>query len=184
MVDKVIKKEQLGRKLMRTCLVKGEFRLRSGIVANEYFDKYQFEADPDLLHATALELSTLIPDNTQALAGLELGGVPLVTALSQITRIPALFVRKAAKEYGTRRLVEGGEVNGKRIVVVEDVVTSGGQVVQSSKQLRELGAVIDCVVCVIDREAGGKESLESEGFYFRSLFKFSDLQSSYEADAS
>src|SRR5262245_31231324 len=116
---------------MKTCLIQGEFRLRSGIVVNEYFDKYRFESDPELLNATARELVHLLPPDTQVLAGIELGGIPIATAVSQLTGIPVLFVRKAAKDYGTRRLVEGGDVRGRRVAVIEDVVTSGGQLLQS-----------------------------------------------------
>ena len=169
-------REELGRSLMNACLVRGTFRLRSGAVASEYFDKYRFESDPELLKLTAERLAELVPPETQALAGLELGGVPIATALSQQTGIPVLFVRKLAKEYGTCRLVEGGEVRDKRIVVIEDVVTSGGQLLQSSIQLRDLGATITGVLCVVDREAGGKESLSAAGFNFRSLYTFSELQ--------
>ena len=169
-------REDLGRLLMQACLIRGNFRLRSGAVANEYFDKYRFESDPTLLEATATELRKLLPRDTQALAGLELGGVPLATVLSQLTRIPVLFVRKNAKMYGTCRLVEGGELNGKSVVVVEDVVTSGGQLLQSSIHLRSLGAKVTEVVCVVDRETGGKESLAAEGFELRSLYTFSELK--------
>jgi orotate phosphoribosyltransferase len=169
-------REELGTSLIRTCLIRGEFQLRSGAVSNEYFDKYRFESAPDLLKAIAKRLSGLLPSGIQALAGLELGGIPIATALSQQTGIPVLFVRKSAKEYGTCRLVEGGEVGGKRVVVIEDVVTSGGQLLQSSVQLRSLGAEIAAAICVVDREAGGKESLEGAGFDFRSLYTFSELR--------
>jgi orotate phosphoribosyltransferase len=169
-------REELGSSLIRTCLVKGEFRLRSGMIAREYFDKYRFESDPRLLSATAGELVQLLPGDTQALAGIELGGVPIATAASQLSGIPALFIRKEAKEYGTGRLVEGGDVKGRRLVVVEDVVTSGGQLLQSAVQLRDLGANILSVICVVDRERGGREALSNAGFVFRSLFTFSELQ--------
>ncbi|HEX5437030.1 MAG TPA: phosphoribosyltransferase family protein, partial [Gemmatimonadaceae bacterium] len=124
----------------------GEFRLRSGALASEYFDKYRFEADPQLLSAIATALAPLIPAGTDALAGLELGGVPLATALSLHTGMPALFVRKRAKEYGTCQLAEGGTVSGRRLLVIEDVVTSGGQVIASCQELRALGASVDHAV--------------------------------------
>ena len=97
----------------------GSFLLRSGATASEYFDKYRFEARPDLLAQVAAELAPLVPDDTEVLAGLELGGVPIATALSLHTGIPAAFVRKRAKEYGTQRLVEGAEVSGRRVLIVE-----------------------------------------------------------------
>jgi orotate phosphoribosyltransferase len=95
--------------------------------------------------------------------------------LAQVTGLPALFVRKQAKDYGTCRLAEGGEVTGRRLVVIEDVVTSGGQVVASAADLRGEGAVIDTVLCVIDREAGGVEALAAEGLQLRALFTMSQL---------
>jgi orotate phosphoribosyltransferase len=106
---------------------------------------------------------------------LELGGVPLATMLSQVTGIPARFVRKEAKEYGTCRLAEGGDVDGQRLTVVEDVVTSGGQVVTSCGDLRDRGAVVDVALCVIDREAGGADALTAIGVELRSLFLMSQL---------
>ena len=125
--------------------------LRSGARSTEYFDKYLFESDPALLRAIGEALVPLIPRGTDALAGLELGGIPLATMLSQLTGLPALFVRKEAKTYGTCRLAEGGDVDGRRLTIVEDVVSSGGQVVLSAGDLRERGATVEHAVIVIDR---------------------------------
>jgi orotate phosphoribosyltransferase len=159
----------------------GEFRLRSGVVSDEYFDKYLFESDPALLREIASEMVTLLPSGLDAIAGLELGGIPLVTMLSQLSGIPALFVRKQAKDYGTCRLAEGGEVAGRRIAVIEDVVTSGGQLIESCAALRERGAEIVGVVCVIDREAGGAENLAAHNLRLRALYTVGDLSSSSDA---
>src|SRR5439155_15763673 len=124
--------------------------------STEYFDKYRFEADPGLLRDIAKAMAPLLPPGIDALAGLELGGVPLATALSFETGLPALFVRKQAKSYGTCQLAEGGKVDGKRVVVVEDVVTSGGQVIASSADLRDLGAKVDDDGCIYDRWSCGR----------------------------
>jgi orotate phosphoribosyltransferase len=126
--------------------VTGEFVLRSGRVATEYFDKYLFEADPDLLDEVAVGLAGLVPEGTEVLAGLEMGGIAVVTALARHAGLPCAFVRKAAKPYGTHRLAEGAEVAGRRVLVVEDVVTSGGQVVISAGQLRSWvhGSAMPC----------------------------------------
>jgi orotate phosphoribosyltransferase len=144
-------------------------------VSTEYFDKYLFEGDPTLIRAIAEAMARLVPDGTEALAGLELGGVPLATMLSQVTSLPALFVRKEAKTYGTCRLAEGGELDGRRLTVVEDVVTSGGQVVTSCGDLRERGAVVETALCVIDREAGGPAALAEIGVELRPLYRMSEL---------
>lgn len=166
----------LARRIYDRSHLTGEFRLRSGAVSGEYFDKYLFESDPELLREVSRALVALLPEGVEALAGLELGGVPLATMASQLSGVPALFVRKEAKDYGTCRLAEGGEVAGRRLAVIEDVVTSGGQLIRSCAALRERGADIVAVLCVIDREAGGAESLAAEGLTLRSVFTMSLLR--------
>jgi orotate phosphoribosyltransferase len=156
--------------------ITGRFTLRSGAVSDVYFDKYRFESDPALLREVCEGLAGLLPERAEALAGLELGGVPIATVLSQVTGLPTLFVRKEAKAYGTAQLAEGGPVEGRRLVVVEDVVTSGGQVLTSCAQLRELGADILAVLCVIDREAGGAEALAADGLELRALCTRTQLE--------
>ena len=168
--------ETLAQKLSSVSKLSGEFRLRSGLIADTYFDKYQFESDPELLHAIAMELLPLIPSDTEILAGLELGGVPVCTALSLASGLPAVFVRKKAKEYGTAKLAEGPAIDGRRLLVVEDVVTTGGQVVVSTNDLRERGAIVSTALCVIDREQGGGEILAAEKIELRSAFTRSDIE--------
>jgi orotate phosphoribosyltransferase len=153
----------------------GTFTLRSGQIATEYFDKYRFEADPVLLADIAAALVPLLPPGTEVLAGLELGGVPIATVLSAQTGIPAAFVRKEAKAYGTARLAEGADIVGKRVTVIEDVITTGGQVVISTRQLRELGAMVEHVVCVIDRSPDHGFALVAEGLTMTSLLTRADL---------
>ncbi|MFF0721508.1 orotate phosphoribosyltransferase [Micromonospora sp. NPDC003816] len=170
-----MKLDDLARQVNAKSRLTGEFVLRSGRVANEYFDKYQFEADPILLDALAEQMVALVPAETEVLAGLEMGGIAVVTALGRRTGLPCAFVRKTAKPYGTARLAEGAEVTGRRVLVVEDVVTSGGQVVLSSRDLRGLGAHVDAAVCVIDRQEGGSEALAVEGITLRALLTRADL---------
>lgn len=169
-------REELARRIYEVSNLRGEFLLRSGVVADRYFDKYRFEADPVLLARIAVAMRPLVPSNVDALAGLEMGGIPVVTALSREAGIPALFVRKQAKEYGTRRLAEGGEIRGRTLLVVEDVVTSGGQILLSSEDLRGLGATVERAVCVIDRESGGREKLAAGGIALEALFTMSELE--------
>jgi len=171
----LMNRANLGREIYRRSHLTGEFRLRSGTIANEYFDKYLFESDPELLRHIAEALESLVPAGTDGLAGLELGGVPLAVMLSQITGLPAFFVRKQAKAYGTRTLAEGGDVDGRRLVVVEDVVTTGGAVLTSCHALAERGAKVSDVVCVIDREAGGPEHLQTSGLVLHALFRMREL---------
>lgn len=161
---------ELGREIYRLSLLKGFFRLRSGQTSTRYFDKYQFEARPKVLNAISQHLLPLISENTEVLAGLELGGVPISTALSLETDIPMTFVRKKAKDYGTRNITEGVDVAGKKVCIVEDVVTSGGQIIESAKELRQLSAIIVGVLCVIERNGEGREKLLENGLELRALF--------------
>jgi orotate phosphoribosyltransferase len=169
-------RDGLARTIYERTHLTGEFLLRSGATSNEYFDKYLFESDPELLRTIGEALVSLLPTGTDALAGLELGGVPLATMVSQLTGLPALFVRKEAKSYGTCRLAEGGDVDGRRLTVVEDVVTSGGQVVASCGDLRDRGAIVEHAVCVIDRESGGQKNLADIDVELHALFTMSELE--------
>ena len=134
--------------------LRGDFLLRSGQRADTYFDKYRFEADPQLLRRVARQMARLVPAGTEVLAGLELGGVPLATALSLETGLAARFVRKQAKDYGTCLAVEGGDVAGRAIVLVEDVITTGGAVKDAARMIDEAGGQILGVICAIWRGQG------------------------------
>jgi orotate phosphoribosyltransferase len=168
-------REELGRRIYESSHLTGEFTLRSGAVSNEYFDKYLFEGNPELLRDIAELMTGFVPEDTEVLAGLELGGIPLATALSDRTGLPTRFVRKEPKPYGTRNLAEGGEIDGLRLTIVEDVVTTGGQVVASCGDLRDRGALVDVAMCVIDREAGGREALAHIGVELRALYTMTEL---------
>ena len=129
---------QLARDINARCRLHGSFVLRSGQIADEYFDKYLFEADPLLLRRVAEQMTGLVPPDAQVLGGLELGGVPIAAMLSQLTGLPALFVRKQAKEYGTCKLAEGDDPAGEHVVLIEDVITTGGAVIAAASALGTL----------------------------------------------
>ena len=150
------------------CRLHGDFVLRSGAVAHEYFDKYLFEADPVLLRRIVSRMVALVPPDTDMLGGLELGGVPLATILSNLTEIPALFVRKEAKTYGTLKLAEGGDPAGRQVLLIEDVITTGA-VLNAAAALREQGAKVTTVLCAIDRRAPGQDQLTKHGITVRSV---------------
>jgi orotate phosphoribosyltransferase len=170
----------LARRIHTSAHLTGTFTLRSGVVSNEYFDKYLFESDPALLRDIAEAMAPLVPAGIDALAGLELGGIPIVTLLSQVTGLPALFVRKQAKTYGTCKIAEGGEIAGRRLCIVEDVVTSGGAILDAASELRERGAQLGPVVCAIDRESSGVEKLAVENLTLLPLFTMTELKSAAE----
>ncbi|MGL5818451.1 MAG: orotate phosphoribosyltransferase [Phycicoccus sp.] len=167
--------DALARDVDRLCRLSGSFVLRSGRTSSEYFDKYRFEARPEVLLRVAGAMVPMLPPDAEVLAGLELGGVPLATMLSSLTGLPTAFVRKGPKEYGTRRTVEGAEVAGVCVAVVEDVVTTGGAVRDAVRALRELGAVVGTVVCAIDRSAAGGRVLEDLGVDVRAAMTQAEL---------
>ena len=169
-------KQQLAAEIYKASYFKGEFLLRSGKISSEYFDKYQFESDPKLLDKICDFMLELLPDDYDMLGALEMGGIPLATLLSVKTGKPVLFIRKKAKEYGTRRFAEGSEYEDKKILIVEDVVTSGGQIILSAKDLRETGGIISQAVCVIDRESAGIEALNENNIKLNSLFTMSYIK--------
>ncbi len=159
----------LARDIDGCCRLTGEFLLRSGRTSTEYFDKYLFESDPTLLGRVAREMVQRLPGDTELLGGLELGGIPIATMVSSLTGHPALFVRKKAKEYGTCKLAEGPDVAGRRVTIIEDVITTGGAVRDATNALREAGAVVDVVVCAIDRSPAGENPLADVGLEVRSV---------------
>jgi orotate phosphoribosyltransferase len=168
--------QELAQKIYNVCHLKGDFLFRSGQRSSEYFDKYRFESQPLLLKEIAEQMKKLIPPDTEILAALEMGGIPVGTALSLATGIPCVFVRKSAKEYGTCQFAEGLEIKNKKVCIIEDVITSGGQVLLSTADVRGLGALVDTVLCVIHR--GGEVAemkLKETGLKLNPLFVRADF---------
>jgi len=173
----------LARDIDACCRLTGEFTLRSGQVASEYFDKYLFESDPELLARVVEQMLRLVPEDTDLLGGLELGGIPIATMLSSRTGLPALFVRKKAKEYGTCKLAEGPDVAGRRVTVVEDVITTGGAVRDATRALRAAGATVEVVVCAIDRSPEGENPLADVGLEVRPVLTKAELDAAAAGSA-
>ena len=167
--------DDLARRMRMASKLSGNFTLRSGRVSDTYFDKYRFEADPKLLLAIANAMAPLIPSGSDALAGLEMGGIPIVTMLSQVTGLPTAFIRKKAKSYGTCQYAEGTPLKGRSFVLIEDVVSSGGALIDTLSMLKTDGLWPVSALCVIDRESGGKEALASAGLELKSLFIYSQI---------
>ena len=169
-------KEELGREIFSASYLTGNFILRSGVYSNEYFDKYRFESAPNILRAIALEFARLLPPDIHLLAGMELGGIPLVTALSLETGLPCIFVRKEAKSHGTQKSIEGIDFEGKKLCLIEDVVTTGGQVIDGINAIRSQGGTVDHALCVILRTGKAYKDLEQHGLELHALFTMQELK--------
>lgn len=171
-----MERSELAAAIYRVAHVTGDFTLRSGQPATEYFDKFQFTSRPGLLAAVAAALAELLPPDVEVVAGLQLGGVPLAAALSLETGLPAVYVRLERKAYGTGRISEGVDVAGKVVAVVEDVTTTGGQIVSSAADLRDEGADVRCSVVVVDKGTGAEENLRAAGLDLRAVFTAAELE--------
>ena len=166
----------LGRDLVEVSVLRGTFVLRSGQTSSYYIDKYLFTTRPDILRRVAVALAPRLPPAAQRLAGPVLGAVPLVTALALATGLPTVIVRTdAPKGHGTARAIEGQLVAGDRVVLVEDVVTTGGAALEALRALREAGAEVLSVLSVVDREQGGAEAFAAAGVAYQPLFTRTQL---------
>ncbi|HVS86237.1 MAG TPA: orotate phosphoribosyltransferase [Gaiellaceae bacterium] len=170
--------EELRAALVDAAYLEGDFVLRSGKRSRFYFDKYRFETRPDLLGPIGERLAAaareFAPDATR-LAGPELGAVALAAAASLAGGLPFLIVRSAAKEYGTSNRLEGVYEEGECVCLIEDVVTSGGALLEAVQAVREAGLVVHTAVCVLDREEGGADALARHAVRLRPLFRAGDL---------
>lgn len=175
-----MEKSELGARLYEKAHLTGKFTLRSGAITDEYFDKYQFTAYPELLREVAHYLSALLPASIEVIAGLEMGGIPIATALSLETGIPVAFVRKQAKGYGTNRVAEGAPVEAKNVCLIEDIMTTGGQAIQSAQLLRTENAQIEYTLCVIERALQARDNLQQVGIELLSLFTAEELLQYYQ----
>jgi orotate phosphoribosyltransferase len=173
-----VTREALARRVAERALLHGDFVLRSGRRSSVYLDKYRFETDPALLGPIGAALAELVMSSgppPDRLAGPELGAVPLAAAAALASGIPFLIVRKAAKDYATEGLIEGVFEQGERVLVIEDVVTTGGALIAAIEALRAAGLVVERALCVLDREEGGAEGLAALGIRLEPLFHRADL---------
>jgi orotate phosphoribosyltransferase len=172
-------KQQLARAIADLALLRGEFTLRSGRKSSFYLDKYLFSTRPEVLREIgvlfAQHIRRLPGGPIDRLAGAELGGIPLVSAASLQTGLPCVFVRNAKKDYGTAKRLEGRLLPGERVVIVEDVATTGGQALEAAGVIREEGAIVAAIIATIDRQEGARENIEKAGLRFESLFTKADL---------
>jgi orotate phosphoribosyltransferase len=168
-------RRELAARIAEVSLLRGEFILRSGRKSNYYLDKYRFETQPDVLRELGKMFAEKVSEKVDRIAGAELGAVPLAAATAMACGKPFVIVRNQKKDYGTGKLVEGILNAGETVIIVEDVLTTGGQVLEAAKSLKDAGAKIDRIVAVIDRMEGARQNIESAGYVFESLFTTVDL---------
>ncbi len=183
MPTSTVDRQRLANAIASVALLRGTFTLRSGRTSSYYLDKYLFSTRPEVLRDLAVLFAERIEEvapgsrtgAVQRLAGAELGGIPLVTAASMQTGIPCLFIRNKKKDYGTAKQLEGVLNAGDRVVMLEDVATTGGQALEAVGVLKELGANVLAVIATIDRQEGTRENMEKAGVRFEALFTKADL---------
>lgn len=170
-----MKDQELYQAISSAALLRGDFTLRSGRKSKYYLDKYLFEAQPAILRELGERFARYVSPSTTRIAGAELGGVALAASVSMASGLPFVIVRNAKKGYGTQKMYEGTVEAGDRILLVEDVATTGGQVLEAAKTLKDAGAIVERIVAVIDRQEGARENIEGAGFAFAALMTKTDL---------
>src|SRR6201996_1280035 len=168
-------RQQLAKRIAEVSLLHGEFTLRSGRKSNYYLDKYRFETQPDILIELGKMFAEKITPDVDRIAGPELGAVPLAAAAAMASGKPAIFIRNQKKEYGSNKQIEGVYNAGETVILIEDIMTTGGQVVEAAKTLEAAGLKVKKIVGVIDRLEGARANIESAGYVFESLFTTKDL---------
>jgi len=168
-------RQDLIRRIKETAYLEGDFTLRSGKKSKYYLDKYLFETCPDILKALGQEFAKHVTDEITLIAGAELGGIALAAATAMETGKHWIIVRNSKKDYGTGKLIEGRIRPGDVVLLVEDIATTGGQVLEAAKVITEAGAKVAKIVATIDRRQGAREAIIAAGFTFDSILTKDDL---------
>ncbi|MFC1559809.1 orotate phosphoribosyltransferase [Candidatus Margulisiibacteriota bacterium] len=170
-------KKELAKLVKEASFLTGDFTLSSGKKSKYYFDKYLFETRPEILAPLTKEMAAMLPplDSFNRIAGPELGAIALATALSLEIKKPFIIVRKGEKGYGTGKIVEGEVSKGEKLVLVEDIMTSGKQAIAAADKLKHSGIEVILILGVIDREEGAREAALAAGYKFKSVFTKTEL---------
>ena len=168
-------KDQLVKRVKEVSYLEGDFVLRSGKRSKYYMDKYLFETCPDVLKALGEAFAEHMTDDVTLIAGAELGGVALAAVTAIETGKNWIIVRNSKKDYGTSKMVEGVLKEGDVVLLVEDIATTGGQVLEAAKIIEEAGAKVKKIVCVIDRRQGAEENITGASYTFESIMTKEDL---------
>jgi orotate phosphoribosyltransferase len=168
-------RDQLIARISQVALLRGNFTLRSGRKSSYYLDKYRFETQPDVLVELGKLFAQKLTPEVDRIAGPELGAVALAAATSIASGKPFIIVRNQKKGYGGDKLVEGVVNPGEKVLIVEDILTTGGQVLEAAKALQSMNVQVTGICGVIDRQEGARQNIESAGFKFDALFTSQDL---------
>jgi orotate phosphoribosyltransferase len=167
---------ELAERIRAVAYLEGKFTLRSGKTSTFYIDKYLFETQPEILAELGRRFAEKVTPRTTRIAGAELGGVALAAAASLASAKPFVIMRNAKKDYGTSKMYEGKLVAGDVVLLVEDIATTGGQVLEAAKEIVAAGASVERIVAVVDRGQGAAENIRAAGFVFDSLLNSRDLR--------
>ena len=168
-------REELIKRIKEIAYLEGDFTLRSGKKSKYYLDKYLFETCPDILKALGAEFAEYVTDDVTLIAGAELGGVALAAVTAMETGKNWIIVRNSKKGYGTGKMIEGVLKANDVVLLVEDIATTGGQVLEAAKIITDAGAKVSNIVCVIDRKQGAAENITAAGYKFESILTKNDL---------
>lgn len=152
----------------------GDFTFKSGIKSSNYCDFRVAASHPELLRDICYEMAKLIEDDDLALAGVPLGGIPYAVMISQYSNLPMVMVRDKRKDYGRQNMIEGDD-HGRDYLIVEDVITTGGSVLDTIKKLEDEGKKVRGVIAILDREKGGVETIVNKGYSVRTLYQLSEV---------
>lgn len=163
--------------IKKAAFLEGDFITRAGKKTNYYIDKYLFETDPYILDLLATEIVKILPDPStyDRLAAPELGAVAIAAAVAIKVKKPFCIVKKQSKEYGTQKLIEGLCQSGEKMVILEDILTTGGAALRACDILIEKGIQIVELIGVINREEGADENIKAKGIRYKALFSRTDL---------
>lgn len=163
------------QKVKEKAYLTGEFTTRAGKKTSYYFDKYLMETDPQLLGPICEKIVELLPKDLDQIAAPELGAVALAAVVSVMVKKPFIIVRKETKGYGTKKLLEGQYEKGQKVVILEDVLTTGGAAIRAADILIEEGLQVSEIIGVVNREEGAKEAIHQRGWQMKSVFSASQF---------
>lgn len=172
--------EKLLAILSKQSYIKGKVTLTSGKESNYYVDTKLTSLDPEGGAMLSILFLRLIGEGVEAVGGLSTGADPLASGVSQISyllgrNIVAFYVRKEPKKHGISKWIEGPVKKGSKVVVLEDVVTTGGSSLKAVEKITEFGCKVDKILAIVDRNEGGKEVFKQKGIKFECLFDIKDL---------